>query len=623
MDSPESERLWREIKVLQERVVRLEARLAQNPPLSGWSPMGDHAAASPETPVTAEAAPALSFVQPERASLESRIGSQWFNRVGIIAVLVGAAWFLKYAVDQRWLGDLARVLIGAVAGLGLIGWSEQFRRRSYPVFSFSLKAVGTGLLYLVLWASFSLFHMVSYPVAFLGMVVVTAGNGWLCWVQRSEVLAAYAAIGGFLTPALLAQDHTSVFTLGSYLLLLNAGLFALLAAGRWPRLLLAAFAGTSGYMFSLALRASALRLSGEAGSAWLLVGLFFAVFSLAPMLLLQFRDPSGPARGIAVANTVLNAVLGSVELWQLSVPQSFTARWMLVFVALWYAALLALGRLLPVPAGFGTRAENLRLRAPGALFSVHAGLVITLAALGIWSGLGSSRPDGTGGWVVAGWGLEAAVLLLLTLRRRGEPDRVLDSPMPAASLLLSAAVLLLLKSLLKELPQGGLMFLNEQFGLYLLLIVVAVLAVRLGAYQHGRALGTNAEKSPAMREWTLAGNGSAILATVLLLIAGMLENHSYWAAGGSGTAEQFWDSAWATGLGVVLLVLGFRLRWAFLRWQALAVLTLAVAKVFLVDTRSLSQGFRILSFFGLGVLLLLVSFIYQRDLLNLRGKEHS
>jgi uncharacterized membrane protein len=46
----------------------------------------------------------------------------------------------------------------------------------------------------------------------------------------------------------------------------------------------------------------------------------------------------------------------------------------------------------------------------------------------------------------------------------------------------------------------------------------------------------------------------------------------------------------------------------------------AIAKVFLFDMSQLSQGFRILSFLGLGALLLAVSFVYQRDWLNLRGQ---
>lgn len=607
MDSSESERLWEEIAALRERVAQLEARLP-----------GALLEKSAAEPVVARGEGGVSFVPPARPSLESRIGSQVFNRVGIVAVLIGAAWFLKYAADREWLGPLLRVLIGFAAGLGLIGWSESFRRRGYPVFSFSLKAVGTGLLYLALWASFSLFHLVPYPVAFIGMVLVTAGNGWMCWVQRSEVLAAYAAIGGFLTPALLAPEHTSVFTLGSYLVLLNAGLFALLVPRRWPSLLVAAFTGTSSYLLTLAFQAPTLREEGQAGTALGLAMLFFAVFSIAAAFIghpvaVGERGGAAPVPGtgsgadsgsgsgrvsgrIAVGIALGNAVLGAVELWRFVPENSFAAHWLPVFVALWFAGLLLAGRLRPA--------------VQGTPEPVHAGLVIAFAALGIWTGL-------AGGGIVAGWALEAATMLVLTLRgRAGASERVLGSPVPAAALLGAAAVALVGFSVSGVLPKPALVLLNERSGLFALVIAVAILGVRLAARQHGRYREGRGE-----RQWARMGAGSALLATALLLIAGVLEVHAYW-EGAAGTAERFWDSAWAAMLGVGLLALGFALRWAFLRWQALGLLTLAVGKVFLVDTRSLSQGFRILSFLGLGVLLLCVSFIYQRDLLHLRGKEH-
>ena len=59
-------------------------------------------------------------------SLESRIGSQWFNRIGILAVLIGVAWFLKLAFDNHWIGPLGRVLIGLVAGAVLTSADMRF-----------------------------------------------------------------------------------------------------------------------------------------------------------------------------------------------------------------------------------------------------------------------------------------------------------------------------------------------------------------------------------------------------------------------------------------------------------------------------------------------------------------
>ena len=47
---------------------------------------------------------APKFAQtPQRSSedLEGTIGKLWLNRIGIIAILIGVAYFLKYAFDSR------------------------------------------------------------------------------------------------------------------------------------------------------------------------------------------------------------------------------------------------------------------------------------------------------------------------------------------------------------------------------------------------------------------------------------------------------------------------------------------------------------------------------------------
>jgi uncharacterized membrane protein len=119
---------------------------------------------------------------------------------------------------------------------------------------------------------------------------------------------------------------------------------------------------------------------------------------------------------------------------------------------------------------------------------------------------------------------------------------------------------------------------------------------------------------------------------VLILLAVGWEIHAYWwflhwhaGFGGDWTLmhdyrmyAQFSYSAFFMLFGAALLTLGFWRRVAFLRWQALLLLAVAIGKVFIVDVSTLSQGYRILSFLGLGALLLGVSFAYQKDWLNLR-----
>src|SRR6202789_3501752 len=242
---PDSSRsLETEVVELRARVRQIEEALRQRGVVLEELPLGqpslDEAAPGPPAPsVPAAESPAPSGPPPQTASvrpifasssapksaadrsLESRIGSQWFNRIGILAVLIGMAWFLKLAIDNHWIGPLGRVLVGLIAGAGLIVWSERIRSRGYSGFSYSLKALGSGILYLSLWAAFSLFHLIPAAVAFVAMIVVTAFNGFMSWSQDSELLALYAIVGGLSIPVLVSTGENAEVTLFTYLLLLD------------------------------------------------------------------------------------------------------------------------------------------------------------------------------------------------------------------------------------------------------------------------------------------------------------------------------------------------------------------------------------------------------------------
>lgn len=69
--------------------------------------------------------------------------------------------------------------------------------------------------------------------------------------------------------------------------------------------------------------------------------------------------------------------------------------------------------------------------------------------------------------------------------------------------------------------------------------------------------------------------------------------------------------AW-TLLGLVLLGAGVTTRSLTARWASLVIVLLAAGKVFLVDAASLRDLYRVFSFFGLGIALMLIAFVYQR-----------
>ena len=71
--------------------------------------------------------------------------------------------------------------------------------------------------------------------------------------------------------------------------------------------------------------------------------------------------------------------------------------------------------------------------------------------------------------------------------------------------------------------------------------------------------------------------------------------------------------AWAI-YGGALIVLGIRANSAASRWEGLALIGITVIKVFLVDLTNVDMVFRVISAMGLGILMLVLAFLYQSRL---------
>src|SRR6202011_4166540 len=204
MDTPHSdlEAIRQILADLTTRVYRIERRLqmdaitaerhspvvAEIPPPVKSSEAPTSAASSHPIPPSAPPpyipprTSMVSHVQTD-SDLESRIGSHWLNRIGIAALLIGVSYFLKFAFDSNWIGPAGRVTIGLLAGIVVVVWSERFRAKGYEAFSYSLKAVGIGALYLSLWAAFQLYSLIPSSAAFVMMLVVTASTAAMALAQ--------------------------------------------------------------------------------------------------------------------------------------------------------------------------------------------------------------------------------------------------------------------------------------------------------------------------------------------------------------------------------------------------------------------------------------------------------
>ncbi|MCC7172439.1 MAG: DUF2339 domain-containing protein, partial [Planctomycetes bacterium] len=84
---------------------------------------------TPPVPVPAVTASTSSQAKPSPLNLEAFLGGRVLLVAGIVVVLCGLAFFLKFAFDRNWIGPPMRIAMGAMLGVAALVGGEHVRRR--------------------------------------------------------------------------------------------------------------------------------------------------------------------------------------------------------------------------------------------------------------------------------------------------------------------------------------------------------------------------------------------------------------------------------------------------------------------------------------------------------------
>ncbi len=171
------------------------------------------------------------------------MGGNLFVRIGIIILFFGVSFLLKYVSDRGFFPieyRLIGVVIGAMALLGL-GWRLRHKNETYALL---LQGAGIGILYLDIFAAFSMYKLIDPTLAFVLLFVVSMLSAALAVLQDSKSLAVLGFSGGFLAPVLASSGSNNHVSLFSYYAVLNVAIVAIAWFKAWRPLNLLGFAFT-------------------------------------------------------------------------------------------------------------------------------------------------------------------------------------------------------------------------------------------------------------------------------------------------------------------------------------------------------------------------------------------
>lgn len=175
--------------------------------------------------------------------LEKFIGENILSKVAITILVIGIAFFVKYAIDKNWINEIARVGIGILCGGIVLGFAHRLRK-NFKAFSSVLVSGGIAIFYFTIGIAFHEYHLFGQTTAFIFMLVITAFSVFISIMYDRQELAVLSLIGGFATPFMVSTGEGNYLVLFTYVLILDVGMLVLAYMRKWNLLNILSYAFT-------------------------------------------------------------------------------------------------------------------------------------------------------------------------------------------------------------------------------------------------------------------------------------------------------------------------------------------------------------------------------------------
>ncbi len=209
--------------------------------------------------------------------LEKFIGENIVSKIGVAILVIGIAFFVKFAIDQNWIKPIGRVAIGVLCGLIVLGFAHRLHKK-FQAFSSVLVAGGIAIFYFTIGIAFHQYHIFGQTAAFIIMLLITSFSVFISILYNRQELAALSLIGGFATPFMLSTGEGNYQVLFTYILILDCGMLVLAYLRKWNVINIMAYCFTW-LLFSIWLESKVMSsINPPYKGAFIFAAIFYIVF---------------------------------------------------------------------------------------------------------------------------------------------------------------------------------------------------------------------------------------------------------------------------------------------------------------------------------------------------------
>lgn len=219
----------------------------------------------------------VPFFDMIRTDAEKFIGENLINKIGIIITVIGVAIGAKYSIDHELISPLARIILGYLVGIGLIGFGIRLKDK-YKNYSAVLVSGAIAIFYFITYSAYAFYALIPQSLAFAMMALFTVFGVVTAFAYNLQVIAHIGLVGAYAVPFLVGGKSGNVTVLLSYIALIDLGILLIGVKKYWKPLYYSSFIFT--WLIFLSWFMNKYREADHFGVSLFFVTLFFLIFYL-------------------------------------------------------------------------------------------------------------------------------------------------------------------------------------------------------------------------------------------------------------------------------------------------------------------------------------------------------